>query len=209
MVKIEKFLLLQAIAILFSVSLIIPSLTHAAIASYDLKPASSTYNTVSGTVSLDRNSSNQYVVSSVVKNLPSPLPGNGVYYLFWGLQTDGRANNLGPITNDSQITKTLTTQMTQFFITSEKERFPEFVSGPRIAQTDTIPVSIYTQFQSPAPTATPFGSPTARPSTFTSPTGAPETGLGGGVLYNIALFALGAFGVVGLTYSLAKKYAKK
>ncbi|MDQ3239130.1 MAG: hypothetical protein M3P33_01265 [bacterium] len=180
---------------------------YASIASYDLKPASNTYKST-GTISLDKDALNVYSVSAVVKNLPSSLPGNGVYYIFWALQTDGKANNLGPITNDSQITKTLPTKVSQFFITSEKERYPEYVNGPRIAQTDTIPESIYSNLVTPAPVASSSALLSPRPTSFTTPVGAPETGLGGGLLFQIITVSIGALGASGLTYSLAKKFAK-
>jgi hypothetical protein len=128
-----------------------------------------------------------------------------VYYLLWGLTADGKADNLGPITNNSEVKGTLNQPVTQFFITSEKERYPEYVSGPRIAQTETIPSST---FSSSAPTASPSRSPVATGSAVPvgGPTGAPETGLGGSVIWNGMIISLGAIGVTGLALSLKKRF---
>jgi hypothetical protein len=200
--------IIHTISVLFVISSLFANSASAALGSFDLKPTSTTYTTT-GTVSIDKDSSSNYTVTAVVKNLPSPLPASGVYYLFWGLQPDGRAFNLGPITNDSQINKSITSKMAQFFITSEKERFPEYVNGPRIAQTDTIPESIYTNLTSPTPTPSGIVIATPRPSSYSTPTGAPETGLGGGVIWQLMIAGLGVFGLTGLTYSIAKRHRNK
>jgi hypothetical protein len=172
--------------------------------SYTLKATSSTYKAF-GTVSISRSGS-QYSYSAVVKDLPSTLPSGGVYYLLWGLTPDGKADNLGPITNNSENKGNLNQRVSQFFITSEKERYPEYVSGPKVVQTETIPESAFTGLTSASPAA----SSTIRPSSSSvpvgGPTGAPETGFGGAMLWNGAILSLGLIGVLGLSMSLKKKF---
>jgi len=183
--------------------------------SYDLKKASNQYN-VSGTLSINKNGS-QFTYSSVVKDLPSPLPANGLYYILWGLRSDGKADNLGPITNSSENRGNLNLRMTQFFITSEKERYPEYVSGPRIVQTDTIPEGIFAGItvSSPSPgtsaTASPLSSASPKASTVPvgGPTGAPETGLGGALLFNGLIYSLGGIGFTGMGISIYNRIKKK
>lgn len=176
--------------------------------SFDLKKTSDQYKT-SGTLSLTR-SGNTMKYSIVVKDLPTQLPGNGVYYLTWALTPEGRASNLGPITNNSELTGTLGFKATQFFITSEKDRYPEFVQGPRIAQTDTIPSTTYDGLTTASPAPSGSARASASPSTppIGGPTGAPETGLGGAALFNAMILSLGGIGVFGLFLSLRNKFRK-
>ncbi len=181
--------------------------------SYDLKKASNQYN-VSGTVSIAK-SGTAFNYTAVAKDLPATLPANGVYYIIWALTVDGKADNLGTITNSAESRGTLGGRITQFFITSEKERFPEYVTGPRIAQTDTIPESVFAGITSQSPTASPRSTITPRPRASSSvvvpvggPTGAPETGLGGALLFNGLIYSLGALGFTGVGYSFYNKKKK-
>ncbi len=180
---------------------------YAAPVSFDLKKTSSSY-TAFGTVSVDR-VNNAYTYSAVVKDLPTTLPNSGIYYLLWGLTPEGKADNLGPITNNSESKGTLNQRVTQFFISSEKERYPEFVNGPKIVQTDSIPESTFTKTLG---TVSPTASATPRPSgsnvpAVGGPTGAPETGLGGSTLFNGIIAGLFVIGVSGLIISVRNKYS--
>ncbi len=182
---------------------------QAAPVSYDLKKTSNNYKAF-GTVSIDR-VNNSYTFSAVVKDLPSPLPNGGIYYLLWALTPDGKADNLGPITNNSEAKGNLNTRATQFFISSEKERYPEFVNGPKIVQTDSIPESVFTTTlgtvsPTPTTTATPRPSGTNVPAVG-GPTGAPETGLGGSALFNGLIAGMFVIGVSGLIVSVRNKYS--
>jgi hypothetical protein len=189
----------------------LPSTVTAQQSSFDLKKASNQYN-ATGTVTVSKNGT-VFTYSAVVKDLPSTLPANGLYYLLWGLTVDGRADNLGPITNSSENRGNLNGRITQFFITSEKERFPEFVTGPRIAQTDAIAESVFVGIASPTPqtSASPTSKSSASPSIVPvgGPVGAPETGLGGALLFNGLIYTLGGIGFTGLGISLFKKNKAK
>lgn len=204
-----KKILFTIISVLVALSILSPS-ASAQQNSFDLKKASTQYS-ASGTITVSKNGST-FTYSAVVKDLPSTLPANGLYYLLWGLTVDGRADNLGPITNSSENRGNLNGRITQFFITSEKERFPEFVTGPRIAQTDAIAESIFTGIASPTPQAS--VSPSAKSSVSPSvipvggPVGAPETGLGGALLFNGLIYSLGGIGFTGLGISLFRKNNK-
>jgi hypothetical protein len=195
-----KRLIVTILAIIIYSSL--PSSTYAQQTSFTLNKASNQYTTF-GTVSLTK-SGETYTYSAVVKDLPTTLPNGGIYYILWGLTKDGKADNLKAITNNSEVKGTLNQPVTQFFITSEKERVPEYVIGTRIAQTDTIPASTFT---TTTPTSTPSISPKASASGIPvgGPTGAPETGLGGSTLWNGMIISLGAIGFTGLSLSLKKK----
>lgn len=203
-------LILTTFLVLFGVIAIV-SPSYAQQTSFDLKKASNQY-TASGTVSISRNGS-QYTYSAVVKDLPSTLPANGVYYILWGLNSQGKADNLGPITNSAENRGNLNGRITQFFITSEKERLPEYVSGPRIVQTDTIPESAFAGLSSatPKPSSTALASATPIGSVIPvgGPAGAPETGLGGAVLFNGIIYSLGSIGFTGLGLSVYNRLKKK
>lgn len=189
--------------------------TFAQQSSYDLKKASNQYN-ASGTLSINKNGS-QYTYSTVAKDLPTPLPANGLYYILWGLRPDGKADNLGPITNSSENRGTLNSRMTQFFITSERERYPEYVSGPRILQTDTIPEGVFAGIvpssASPSPLASSSPGATASPRASVVPVGgptdAPETGFGGAILFNSLIYSLGGIGFTGMGLSIYNRIKKK
>jgi hypothetical protein len=183
-------------------------IVSAAPISYDLKKTSSTY-TAFGTVSIDK-INNAYTYSAVVKDLPTTLPSGGIYYLLWGLTTDGKADNLGPITNNSESKGNLSGRVTQFFITSEKERYPEFVTGPKVVQSDSIPESTFTSLGTVAPTAKPTATAKATGTTVPvgGPTGAPETGLGGAALFNGLIAGMFIIGVSGLVISLKNRYSR-
>ncbi|MDQ3098513.1 MAG: hypothetical protein M3Q44_02095 [bacterium] len=203
---IKKISLSLLVAVLFLTSYI--STASAAPVSFDLKKTSNTYNAF-GTVSIDR-VNNTYTFSAVVKDLPTALPNGGIYYLLWGLTAEGKADNLGPITNNSESKGNLNGRVAQFFITSEKERYPEFVSGPKIVQTDSIPAKTFTTtLGAVKPTARATGSPLASGSSVPvgGPTGAPETGLGGATLFNGLLAGLFIIGISGLIVSVKNRYS--
>lgn len=181
----------------------------AAPVTFDLKKTSNNYKAF-GTISIDR-TNNTYTYSAVVTDLPSPLPNNGIYYLLWGLTPDGKADNLGPITNNSEVKGNLNGRMTQFFITSEKERYPEFVTVPKIVQTDSIPESTFntpTNTTSPSPSTSSFPSGSNTPPVG-GPTGAPETGLGGSALFSGLIAGLLVIGTSGLVMSIKNRYSRQ
>ena len=173
--------------------------------SFDLKKAADQYKS-SGTVSITK-AGTKVSYSIVVKDLPSPLPNAGVYYLVWALTPEGKAANLGPITNNSELVGTFTTKANQIFISSEKERFPEYVQGPRIVQTDTIPATVFDTMTTSTPTPKAVATDSAVP--IGGPTGAPETGFGGSILINGVLISLSGIGGVGLLLSLRNKFLKQ
>lgn len=175
--------------------------------SFDLKKTSDQYK-ASGTVSLTK-SGTKIDLSLVAKDLPNTLPGGGVYYLAWALTPEGRADNLGTVTNNSELKVTMKVKATQIFVTSEKERYPEFVQGPRIVQTDNIPQNIFDSITTPAPTSSVKPLTSTSPVPIGGPTGAPETGLGGSVLTNGAIISLGGIGITGLFLSLRNRLRKQ
>jgi hypothetical protein len=206
MYMIKKISLLTIITALFLTTYV--DTVNAAPVSFDLKKTSNTY-TAFGTVSVDR-VNNAYTFSAVVKDLPTTLPNGGIYYLLWGLTAEGKADNLGPITNNSETKGTLSGRVTQFFITSEKERYPEFVTGAKIVQTDSIPATTFTTTLGTV-SPTPSTSATVRPSGSVipvgGPTGAPETGLGGATLFNGLIAGLFIIGVSGAIISVKNRYS--
>lgn len=147
----------------------------------------------------------RYRVTARVENLPDQIPNNGRYYILWATIQDGRADNLGSITNNNEVSTTVAGTPKQIFVTAEKERFPEFVQGPRLTQSREIAPNELTALATPSPT--PVRSPgvggsgttpTASP-VIGRPNDAPETGLGGSyVFYTIAaaLIVFGSFGAL-------------
>ncbi len=176
--------------------------------SYSLKKLGN--YTVNGTISLTK-ANNLVDYSAKVTELPDQIPSNGTNYLLWGLTPDGKADNLGPISNSVEKAGTLKEKVTQFFITAEKDRFPDFVNGPRLAQSDTINQDIFKSFVTPSPlaTSTPTTAPTASAPPIGGPTGAPETGLGGAQLWNAIIISLGGIGATGLILTIKNKLKAK
>lgn len=147
----------------------------------------------------------RYNIEVSSNSLPSTIPGGGSFYIVWATIPDGRADNLGTITNGNTLRTNLNEAPRQIFITAEKERFPEFVQGPRVSQSAEINATTL-----PALTATPV--PTARPTGPVgvgggggTPSDVPETGLGGSLIFYTVTSALTGIGGGGLLYTYLNK----
>jgi hypothetical protein len=162
-----------------------------------ITPTSENYQ-IKGTFSITR-SGDRYNLQGNISDLPATIPNNGKYYILWATIADGRADNLGTISNNSPINSTIIGKPTQIFITAERERFPEFVEGPRLAQskqlTDADFTNLTTATASPKPTREPTG----------QPNDAPETGLGGSLFFYAFSLALTTIGSIGALRSLKNK----
>lgn len=150
----------------------------------------------------------RYRITAKVESLPDQIPNGGRYYILWATIQDGRADNLGSITNNNEVSTTVAGTPKQVFITAEKERFPEFVQGPRITQTREIAATELTTLSTPSPT--PIRSPGVGGSgTVGQPSDAPETGLGGMVIFNTVTAAMIVFGSFGALMNLKKSAMAK
>lgn len=171
--------------------------TSAQSTTISITPTSETYQ-VKGTFSILR-SGDRYNIQGNISDLPATIPNNGQYYILWATITDGRADNLGTISNNSPINSTIVGKPTQIFITAERERFPEFVEGPRLAQSkqlaDTDFTNLTTATASPQSTTEPAG----------QPNDAPETGLGGSILFYAFSLGLTTIGSIGALRSFKNK----
>ena len=155
-------------------------------------------------------SQGRYNIEISTNNLPSSIPNNNNYYVAWATIPDGRADNLGTITNGATLNSNLNQAPRQFFITAEKERFPEFVQGPRITQSAQISSSELPDLTStPQPTST--ASPQGHGGGGGTPKDVPETGLGGSVIFYGATSTLVGLGSIGIltTYLKQRKQTTK
>lgn len=194
---------LIVIGLIFSIFSVSPAFAQQKIV--PLAQVGSYQTTASVTITSSQGKYNIEITSS---NLPASIPNGGSYYIVWATIPDGRADNLGTITNGTALKTTLSEAPKQIFITAEKERFPEFVQGPRISQSAEIPAT-----DLPALTATPR--PSVSPSgqgvgggggtTVGTPNDVSETGLGGGLIFYGLTTALAGIGSLGLASTYFKK----
>jgi hypothetical protein len=190
--------ILSSIAFIIALILTTPiKSTSAQTPTISIAPTSETYQ-IKGTFSILR-SGDRYNIQGSISELPATIPNNGQYYILWATIADGRADNLGAISNNAPINSTIVGKPTQIFITAERERFPEFVEGPRLAQSKQLADSDFTILSNPS----------ASPQSTTEPAGqpndAPETGLGGSLLFYAFSLGLTTIGSIGALRSFKNK----